>query len=64
MLYNQPILRLAYLGLTLADGKTLETKGSSVFEFVEGRKLIKHEAVDAAIRGPGILELDFMIEHE
>lgn len=26
--------------------------------------MIKHEAVVAAIRGPGILGLDFMVEHE
>ena len=67
MLYHRQINRYykpAYLGFPSTDGKTLQTKGSAVFEFRVGQKLIKHEAVVAAIRGPGILGLDFMIEHE
>ncbi|KAK3086157.1 hypothetical protein FSP39_014434 [Pinctada imbricata] len=50
--------------LSLADGKPLETKGSAVFEFRYGDQTIQHEAVVAAIRGPGILGLDFLLEHK
>ena len=61
---SQPEIQATRHVLTLTDGKTLETKGSTIFEFRVREKIIKHEACVAAIRGSGILGLDFMIEHK
>ena len=61
---KQPTLNPIRGDLTLADGRELQTRGTANFKIKIGSRNIEHEAVVAAIRGPGIIGLDFMMEHK
>ena len=60
---KQPTLNPIRGDLTLADGRELQTRGAANFKIKIGSRTIEHETVVAAIRGPGIIGLDFMMEH-